>query len=296
MDYAANGIKRDGSVAMAADLDMGYNGVRRAKSMELNGEFWSTTAYRSFLNTAVAQEVEITLPLFAGVMEITVASGWGVGNASGAITKRFNLASNPTSIVAQHSYYTNLSPYTRGSFMITDAYMSNGVCKVKLVRAGGSSNSAAIYISALSQSQSLKFHSDLVIGEVTASSEAFVAPVDYYLTPSGGTLAGKLKSTLVSDSLHIELERTGSSTGKVYLGTAAGAFVIYDSTIGRSALIDPYQSLFVLGGAYIQVGNGSPEGAVAAPVGSLWLRLNGGANTTLYVKQSGTGNTGWTAK
>jgi hypothetical protein len=35
---------------------------------------------------------------------------------------------------------------------------------------------------------------------------------------------------------------------------------------------------------------------VSARVGSLYLRTDGGATTTLYVKTSGTGNTGWTAK
>jgi hypothetical protein len=43
-------------------------------------------------------------------------------------------------------------------------------------------------------------------------------------------------------------------------------------------------------------GAGTPEGAVAAPVGSLFTRTDGGANTTLYVKESGTGSTGWVAK
>lgn len=43
-------------------------------------------------------------------------------------------------------------------------------------------------------------------------------------------------------------------------------------------------------------GSGTPEGAITAPVGSLYTRTNGGANTTLYVKESGTGNTGWIAK
>lgn len=43
-------------------------------------------------------------------------------------------------------------------------------------------------------------------------------------------------------------------------------------------------------------GPGSPEGAVSANVGSLWLRTDGGTGTTLYVKQSGTGPTGWVAK
>lgn len=41
---------------------------------------------------------------------------------------------------------------------------------------------------------------------------------------------------------------------------------------------------------------GSPEAAVTATPGSIRLRTDGGASTTLYVKTSGTGNTGWTAK
>ena len=40
----------------------------------------------------------------------------------------------------------------------------------------------------------------------------------------------------------------------------------------------------------------SPEGVYAAPVGSIFSRTNGGAGTTFYVKESGTGNTGWVAK
>jgi parallel beta-helix repeat protein len=43
-------------------------------------------------------------------------------------------------------------------------------------------------------------------------------------------------------------------------------------------------------------GNGSPEGVVAAPVGSQYRRADGGAGTCLYVKESGTGTTGWVAK
>lgn len=43
-------------------------------------------------------------------------------------------------------------------------------------------------------------------------------------------------------------------------------------------------------------GNGTPEGAVKSPVGGIYLRKDGGAITTLYVKETGTGNTGWVAK
>jgi hypothetical protein len=41
---------------------------------------------------------------------------------------------------------------------------------------------------------------------------------------------------------------------------------------------------------------GTPEGAVTAPVGSIFLRTDGGAGTILYVKESGASNTGWVAK
>jgi len=43
-------------------------------------------------------------------------------------------------------------------------------------------------------------------------------------------------------------------------------------------------------------GNGTPEGVIAAPVGSVYRRMDGGAGTSLYVKESGTGNTGWVGK
>lgn len=42
-------------------------------------------------------------------------------------------------------------------------------------------------------------------------------------------------------------------------------------------------------------GTGSPEGVVTAPVGTMYLRTDGGTNTTLYVKETGAGNTGWVA-
>lgn len=52
----------------------------------------------------------------------------------------------------------------------------------------------------------------------------------------------------------------------------------------------------LLGTIKVLKGSGSPESVVTAPVGSIYLRTDGGASTTLYVKESGTGNTGWIAK
>jgi hypothetical protein len=41
-------------------------------------------------------------------------------------------------------------------------------------------------------------------------------------------------------------------------------------------------------------GSGTPEGAITAPVGSIFHRTDGGSNTTFYIKSSGAGtNSGW---
>jgi hypothetical protein len=42
-------------------------------------------------------------------------------------------------------------------------------------------------------------------------------------------------------------------------------------------------------------GFGSPEGVVPSSPGRLYLNKNGGTGTTLYKKETGTGNTGWIA-
>lgn len=43
-------------------------------------------------------------------------------------------------------------------------------------------------------------------------------------------------------------------------------------------------------------GTGTPEGVVAAAIGSTFQRSDGSLGTALYVKESGTGNTGWVPK
>ena len=49
-------------------------------------------------------------------------------------------------------------------------------------------------------------------------------------------------------------------------------------------------------GALIRSGTGDPNGVIVGSVGDVWSRLNGGASTTLYVKESGAAtNTGWVA-
>ena len=46
----------------------------------------------------------------------------------------------------------------------------------------------------------------------------------------------------------------------------------------------------------VMYGDAPPESSIIAPVGTLFIDRSGGAGTTLYVKETGTGWTGWAAK
>lgn len=66
--------------------------------------------------------------------------------------------------------------------------------------------------------------------------------------------------------------------------------------IGVYAAGSNYGKLAFAAARTISAGTGSPEAAVTASIGSLFLRTDGAAGTTLYTKTSGNGlNTGWSA-
>lgn len=94
-------------------------------------------------------------------------------------------------------------------------------------------------------------------------------------TPTFGTTTN-CNLGLIANSISIAVLTT---TGNVSL-TQAGASIVFAGN----------------NNALWRTGTGSPEGAVTAPVGSLYTDTSGGAGTTLYVKESGAGNTGWVAK
>lgn len=63
----------------------------------------------------------------------------------------------------------------------------------------------------------------------------------------------------------------------------------------HTALVEAVNNLLTR----VQIGDGSPEGIVTAPQGTLYLRRDGAAATTAYVKRAGgitsPTNTGWSA-
>lgn len=97
--------------------------------------------------------------------------------------------------------------------------------------------------------------------------------------------------------------------GDIYLDNTAANDIIFRTnsstprfTIGNNGVVTVNGTASINGGTITNgtakwiVGSGSPEGVVIANVGSFYSRTNGGAGTSWYVKESGTGNTGWVAK
>ena len=99
---------------------------------------------------------------------------------------------------------------------------------------------------------------------------------------------------------------TNSSGNGFFIENLTGVFGLLnpsgDNTIDLGSAVAHWRNAYVQkvsfldGSRFFTVGAGSPEGAVTASVGSLYTRTDGGAGTTLYVKESGAGNTGWVAK
>lgn len=104
---------------------------------------------------------------------------------------------------------------------------------------------------------------------------------------ANGTLEDDADMTFTTDTLTV----TKIQPTTIELGNVG------DTTLTRSAAgVISVEGNTIITSATIRSGTGTPEGAVTAPVGTLFLRTDGGAGTTLYVKESGTGNTGWAAK
>lgn len=144
-------------------------------------------------------------------------------------------------------------------------------------------------------------------GEVISpSSVSYNSTVSDYLT--GATILDGIKfddtSSLVDNSdntkvVQFQVSGVSSATTRVWQFPD-----VSDVFVGESATQNltnkTLSSPAIEGGGTddptISAGSGTPEGSVTAEIGSLYLRTDGGASTSLYVKESGSGNTGWVAK
>lgn len=97
-------------------------------------------------------------------------------------------------------------------------------------------------------------------------------------TSIGFFTAADISTRVGTERIHVDEDgEVTISTGNLIIGTAG-------------------KGIDMNGGPQILFGTATPEGTVTAAIGSMFMRSDGGANTSLYVKESGTGNTGWVGK
>lgn len=112
------------------------------------------------------------------------------------------------------------------------------------------------------------------------------------LQGDGATGAGvvNISNAASTAALPYQLQLNGT---KIFGSDTSGNV---DVTLGNLVIGTAGKGVSLPGDITWTSGAGSPEGVVTAPVGSLYSRTDGGLLTSLYVKQAGSGNTGWAGK
>jgi hypothetical protein len=103
----------------------------------------------------------------------------------------------------------------------------------------------------------------------------------------GIRLAGGGIDCLIADNY-----ASGFPSGAVYLDSDAGAGHEIRNNKGGTIVHHASAPASLI----THTGTGTPESAVKGSIGSIYHRTDGGAGTCLYIKESGTGTTGWVAK
>jgi len=113
--------------------------------------------------------------------------------------------------------------------------------------------------------------------------------IDVAVGSQGITVDGNLSTETNTNTILISIDQTSAYN--------SGAFNIVGKnvTLG-STITDTPLRVVDINGMKMLAGSGNPEGSIVSSPGFIYLNRDGGASTTLYVKESGTGNTGWVAK
>jgi hypothetical protein len=120
--------------------------------------------------------------------------------------------------------------------------------------------------------------------------------------PSGASINLRLDSGIgsgvgnsVSAALHITNNSAKFNSGIVIGSTAIDTNKNEAIALATTHKINAYSATGTIG-AVIQFGSGSPAGVVSCTARCLYIRTDGGANTTLYINETGGGTAGWAAK
>lgn len=213
-------------------------------------------------------------------------------------------------VIATVDTAIDLSRYTAGGDTLGGA--DNSFIRVEI---DGSTTNGITLVDSAQRNQFYKLHMDGVTnaGSIDSGSTC----TDNVFIGVGWAGVGFIDSGMVANrTTYIGCVGTGTVLGQVMLGVDCA---IYRSAANEIRTPDNFESdgqLYASMGAATQVkagyvggrpgltfgtadthaiaaGTSSPEGSLSATVGSLFMRTDGSAGGILYVKETGSGSTGW---
>lgn len=222
----------------------------------------------------------------------------GSSTAAGRLVVRGD-GTNPIARFESSTGAISLQMLNSGALTLSDGNftVSNGNIAVagKITSTGGYNNASGNIIPS--------FESSVTCSNSAGSANFRPVSVSYTLNNTGaqtGTATGiflNATETALNGMTHnlMDLQIGGVSRFSINSSGGITALGTIQTTAGNLQM-GASSVLIWSGRSRILSGTGSPEGVVIANQGSLFLRTDGGSSTSFYVKESGTGNTGWVAK
>ena len=247
----------------------------------------------------------LAMDIGTGILSATGASNWTL--SAGLLYP--NSTATIVALGSTSTPSTSYRLYVNGRTYISSETTIGGVTGLSATNRG----MLQVRIAESSLMGGVSFHSS------SGSTQGFTSVFDSTIfaklavSTQGAVLTGINSTGVYGLQLHGYHDVTGSVTtpavviqGAKRSGTSTTSMASTEPLLAvRNNALTPFSIFgggqFVFGSnlttnASIQTGTGTPEGVITAPVGSLFLRTDGGAGTTLYVKQSGSSNTGWIGK
>jgi hypothetical protein len=267
------------------------------------------------LQTATTTSVSVTFT--NATADITTVTGFGV--VAGDVVRFTNSGGAlPTSVNSSTDYYIVGTPTSTTIQVATSfggtaivhngagtgthtATRGNGI----YVRNGDNSAYSQLYSGNIVANAPTGYTGRLLDVQIGSSSQFSVNTIGS-ITTNGGLIlgsnssfqfSGKSRFSSAADGVMLIANDGVTDFNRLQLGGTTPAFpaikrngTTIETVLANDSGFAATQSL------YDRFGAGTPEGNVTAPVGAVYHRTDGGAGTSFYVKESGTGNTGWVAK
>jgi len=222
------------------------------------------------------------------------ATGTGFENTTGTVDFQGAAFIETQTLISGQTQVTFTNDITTGSFYLTGPDCDNG----RLLAVVDYTLNTATNTVVLTQSYPAGTNLTLAYYDITESAETGLTGVIAYTTLTD------LRGAYTYTDAVAYLKEDGRAGTFKWDSSDLSTEVAADTQSG--IYVAPSSDLTGASGAWVRQYNtlnssmfgitGSPEGVITAPVGKLFLRTDGGLSTTLYVKESGTGNTGWVAK